>query len=131
MSKPGTAEGGCHCGAVRFAVSLPLAPVPALSCNCSMCMMTGFVHVIVTRADLTVMQGSGNLNTYRFGTRAAAHLFCRTCGIKCFYQPRSHPNSWSVNANCLDVPPELAVEPFDGRNWETAKARLDAGKAAL
>jgi hypothetical protein len=31
-----------------------------------------------------------------------------------------------VNANCLDEPVELAIEKFDGRNWETAKAGLDA-----
>jgi hypothetical protein len=31
-----------------------------------------------------------------------------------------------VNANCLDEPVELALERFDGRNWEAAKADLDA-----
>jgi hypothetical protein len=47
--------------------------------------------------------------------------------VKSFYQPRSHPSAWSVNANCLDEPVELTIEPFDGRNWEAAAARLDAG----
>jgi hypothetical protein len=31
-----------------------------------------------------------------------------------------------VNAHCLDQPVELAVEAFDGRNWEQAKVNLDA-----
>ena len=65
------------------------------------------------------------LASYRFGTGVAEHLFCRHCGVKSFYQPRSHPEAWSVNAHCLDQPVELAVEQFDGRNWESAKANLD------
>jgi hypothetical protein len=48
--------------------------------------------------------------------------------VKSFYQPRSHPDAWSVNANCLDEPLQLAVEHFDGQNWERAKANLDAGE---
>jgi hypothetical protein len=46
--------------------------------------------------------------------------------VKSFYQPRSHPEAWSVNANCLDAPLKLTIERFDGRNWEQAKANLDA-----
>jgi hypothetical protein len=45
--------------------------------------------------------------------------------VKSFYQPRSHPDAWSLNAYCFDEPVELAVEQFDGRNWEHAKANLD------
>ena len=119
------AGGGCHCRAVRFAAQLPDPPVPALECNCSICRMTGFVHIIVPHDDFELLTGRDALTSYRFGTGAAEHLFCRICGVKSFYQPRSHPNAWSVNANCLNPPVELAVEQFDGANWEAAKARLD------
>ncbi len=63
---------------------------------------------------------------YRFGTRAAAHLFCGQCGIKPFYRPRSHPGSWSVNFRCLDPGHALVpqVSAFDGRNWEAARGAL-------
>jgi hypothetical protein len=40
-------KGGCHCGAVRFEAEVPEPPVPALDCNCSVCRMTGYVHVNV------------------------------------------------------------------------------------
>ena len=120
------ASGGCHCRAVRFVAELPESPVPALSCNCSICAATGFLHIMVPHKDFELISGRDSLTSYRFGTGAAEHLFCRVCGIKSFYQPRSHPEAWSVNANCLDEPPELAVEEFDGRNWERAKANLDA-----
>lgn len=105
---------------------MPDPPVPALACNCSVCSMTGFVHVMVPHGRFQLIAGRGALTSYRFGTGAAEHLFCRTCGVKSFYQPRSHPDSWSVNAHCLDKEVELALEEFDGRDWERAKANLDA-----
>lgn len=117
--------GGCHCGAVRFRARLPDPPVPALDCNCSICRRTGFLHVVVPHREFTLERGEEALTSYRFGTGAAEHLFCGTCGIKSFYQPRSHSDAWSVNARCLDQSVELRIEPFDGRRWEEAKARLD------
>ena len=86
--------------------------------------MTGFVHIIVAHEDFELVTGRDALAGYRFGTGAAEHLFCRTCGVKSFYQPRSHADAWSVNANCLDERPELAVEFFDGADWEAAAAKL-------
>ena len=109
------AKGGCHCKAVRFTAKLPDPPVPALDCNCSVCRMTGFIHIMVPHSDFALEEGAQALSSYRFGTGAAEHLFCSICGVKSFYQPRSHPDSWSVSANCLDAPIEHAVEPFDGR----------------
>jgi hypothetical protein len=121
----GEAEGGCHCGAVRFAVRLP-EPVRLLDCNCSMCAKTGYLHLIVGAEDFTLRQGEAALREYRFGEGVARHLFCGTCGIKSFYVPRSHPDGYSVNWRALDgvdaIPVE--IEAFDGRNWEAARARL-------
>ena len=119
------AHGGCHCGAVRFSARLPDPPVPALDCNCSICTMSGFVHVIVPHSDFTLTCGAERLTSYRFGSGVAEHMFCSACGVKSFYQPRSHPEAWSVNAHCLDERPELAIAFFDGRDWEKAKADLD------
>ena len=117
--------GGCHCKAVRFRCTLPPEPVPALECNCSICSMTGFIHVIVPHGDFTLENGADRLTSYRFGSGAAEHLFCSVCGVKSFYQPRSHPQAWSVNALCLDDRPELDIIFFDGRDFEKAKAALD------
>jgi hypothetical protein len=101
-----------------------------LDCNCSICSATSFLHVIVPHNQFVLERGSEELTSYRFGTGAAEHLFCSVCGVKSFYQPRSHPDAWSVNANCLDDPPELSVEKFDGKDWNRAKAALDEGEAA-
>ena len=77
------------------------------------------------RAISNCSSGRDALTSYRFGSGTAEHLFCARCGVKSFYQPRSHPEAWSVNAHCLDEPVALAIEPFDGRDWEAARAALD------
>ena len=119
-------RGGCHCKAVRFEAEVP-AVVALLDCNCSICAATGFRHLIVPHGDFRLISGNGALTSYRFGTGAANHLFCAVCGIKSFYQPRSHLDAWSVNFNALDDTGGLTVTvaSFDGRNWEKAHAALD------
>lgn len=114
--------GGCHCGAVRFEVEAP-EHIEATECNCSICARTGFLHLIVPASRFRLLQGADCLTTYTFNTGTARHLFCRICGIKSFYVPRSNPDGYSVNVRCLDTPPaRLTVVPFDGRNWERAGA---------
>lgn len=117
--------GGCHCGAVRFEAALP-AHVEAQSCNCSICAKTGFVHVIVPESRFRLIKGADQLTTYSFNTHVAKHLFCKVCGIKSFYRPRSNPDGWSVNARCLDETEglDIVIEPFDGKNWEAHAASL-------
>ncbi len=91
-----------------------------------MCRHTGFFHLIVPHDAFVLEQGADALTAYRFGTGAAEHLFCRTCGVKSFYQPRSHADAWSVNLHSLDEGHGLtvSVRDFDGRNWESARAEL-------
>ena len=73
-----------------------------------------------------LLQGAEVLQSYTFNTGAARHLFCRTCGIKSFYVPRSNPDGFSVNARCLDrtTIEDIQVEPFDGRHWEQSADAL-------
>ncbi|MBH25619.1 MAG: aldehyde-activating protein [Myxococcales bacterium] len=112
-------EGGCHCGAVRFRVDASEV-TELLDCNCSMCAMKGFLHLIVPGERFTLLSGAEALSTYTFNTKQAKHHFCSTCGITSFYVPRSHPDGFSVNARCLDrgIPAALPVVPFDGQRWE-------------
>ncbi len=114
-----THYGGCHCGKVRFEVAAP-ALVEATRCNCSICSKTGFLHLIVPKSDFRLTRGEDDLETYTFGTGAAKHLFCRACGVKSFYIPRSHPDGISVNVNCLDsgTVEAVTITDFDGQNWE-------------
>lgn len=121
-----TVSGGCHCGLVHFEADLPSRTVEVLDCNCSVCSMTGYLHLIVPDSAFRLIDGKGETTNYRFGTGQARHVFCATCGIKSFYKPRSHPDAVSINLRCLDKGHGLSVTviPFDGRDWENAKALL-------
>ena len=112
-------SGGCHCGRVRFEVEAP-AVIEATLCNCSICSMTAYLHLIVPKSRFRLMQGGDELITYTFNTGVAQHRFCRVCGIKSFYVPRSNPDGISVNVRCLDPATieSVRVTTFDGRNWE-------------
>jgi len=120
-----THTGGCHCGAVRFEVDAP-ARVEVYECNCSLCGMLGFRHLIVPRSHFRLVSGEATLSEYRFNTGVARHLFCRRCGIKSFYVPRSNPEGISVNLRCLDPATIESVRllEFDGRHWEQSAAAL-------
>jgi len=114
-----THKGGCHCGSVQFEIEVP-AVIQASRCNCSICSMSGFLHLFVSNKNFRLLKGEEALTTYTFNTGVAQHHFCKHCGIKSYYVPRSHPDSLSINVNCLDASTIVSVEetPFDGRNWE-------------
>ena len=118
-------QGGCHCKAVRFEAEVP-ERVELLQCNCSICTPSGYLHCIIQHGDFTLLSGEGALTSYRFGTGQAEHLFCKICGVKSFYQPRPHPDCWSVHFACLDPGHgiQTKIVTFDGQNWEEASSNL-------
>ena len=116
--------GACHCGAVAFEVEAP-SPMVCQRCNCSICTKSGFLHLIVPKSRFRLLRGEEALATYTFNTGVAKHYFCKVCGMKPFYVPRSNPDGIDVNVNCLDpLPADVTIEPFDGQNWEANAAAL-------
>lgn len=109
-------SGGCHCGLVRFDAVVDGPEVEVLECDCSICRMSGHLHLIVPEARFRLLEGWRDTTTYRFGTGQARHLFCTQCGIKSFYRPRSDPDAISVNWRCLDEDHGLTARfrPFAG-----------------
>jgi hypothetical protein len=120
-----THHGGCHCRRVRFELDAPAA-IEALDCNCSICRMTGFLHLIVPASRFRLISGADDLSEYRFNTGTARHLFCSHCGVKAFYVPRSHPDGYSVNVRCLDAGTleDVTIVPFDDGDREAATAAI-------
>lgn len=118
-------KGGCHCGSVRFEVECE-DRVSVEACNCSICRMTGFLHLIVPASRFRLISGKDQLTEYTFNTGVAKHLFCKRCGVKSFYAPRSNPDGFSVNLRCLDEGdrPQAEIREFDGQNWEANAGRL-------
>ena len=120
-----THRGGCHCGRVRFEVDAP-ADIAALDCNCSICRMSGFLHLIVPATRFRLLSGADALGEYTFNTGAAKHRFCRYCGIKSFYIPRSHPDGVDVNVRCLDAGSVAGIDisAFDDADRDAATAAI-------
>ena len=120
-----THRGGCHCGRVRFEVDAP-ADITVLDCNCSICRMTGFLHLIVPASRFRLLGGSDALVEYTFNTGAAKHRFCRRCGVKSFYIPRSHPDGIDINVRCLDAGTvaTLQVTAFDDVDRDASTAAI-------
>lgn len=111
--------GGCHCGKVRFEVEAP-SQLQVTDCNCSICSKSGYLHLIVPKERFKLVEGKESLLNYSFNTNSAKHYFCRNCGIKSFYIPRSHPDGYSVNARCIDSDTIKSMEIIksNGREWE-------------
>ncbi len=118
-------KGGCHCGRVSFEIDIP-DQVTVHRCLCSICQKSGYRHLIVPADRFRLVCGQDSLTEYRFHTAVARHLFCKHCGVKSYYVPRSHPDAFSVNLNCLELPDEIAVtvKTFDGRQWSKNAERL-------
>lgn len=114
---PTTYQGSCHCGAVRYEVTMA-PPTKAAACNCSICSRAGWLLAFAPAASFKLLSGEERLKDYQFGKRHLHHLFCDTCGVRSFSRG-SHPGGGemvAVNLRCLaDFDPTgLPVERFDG-----------------
>ena len=111
-------KGSCHCKRVTFEVEAPEI-IEAVDCNCSICNKAGFLHLIVPLRDFRLISGDDAITTYTFNTGIAKHTFCKHCGVKAFYTPRSNPDGIDINVRCLDtLPKQIIIEKFDGQRWE-------------
>jgi hypothetical protein len=115
--------GGCHCGAVRFEVTIDATS--GGRCNCSICTKVGSTGGMVKPAAFTLLAGQSELSEYVWGSRVGTRYFCKHCGIHCF--GRGHlevlgGDYVSVSLNTLDGVDlaDAKVIYWDGRhdNWQ-------------
>lgn len=112
-------HGSCHCGRVRYQVTLDLGK-PVISCNCSMCGRSGTLLAFVPASGFKLLAGEDALGDYQFNKHVIHHLFCTTCGIKAFARgqmPDGTPTV-AVNVRCLENVDldGLTVQKFDGKS---------------
>ena len=116
--------GGCHCGAIRFAFHSEES-AQIWKCNCSICDMIDYDHLFIKHDLFKLTSGKELIEKYVFETETAKHYFCKLCGIKSFYQPRSHPDAYSIHLKCVDDPPEInEIIHFDGKNFEDSIKKI-------
>ena len=110
--------GSCHCNQIQFEV-IGEKNIKVLDCSCSICSILNYKHYIVDKSQFKLLKCKKYLYTYTFNTNVAKHLFCKNCGIKSFYIPRSHPDSISVNLNCIHSKTinKVKIIKFDGKHW--------------
>jgi hypothetical protein len=117
-----TVEGGCLCGAVRFAVELPTSF--CAHCHCGMCRRghgAGFVTWFgVPQERFRVAAGAEKLVRYRSSAHAT-RSFCRCCGSSLFFESAQHPGQVHVVLANMDAAidrlPELHVFFDDRAAW--------------
>lgn len=99
--------GSCHCGAIKFELSLPNGLQDPRRCNCSMCRRRGAIVASVALDEFRLLKGEEVLSCYQFNTATAKHFFCSKCGIYTHHKRRSNPKQYAVNIACLH-----GVDPF-------------------
>ncbi len=116
--------GSCHCKKVKFKFYSKDA-VEVLICNCSICLPIDYHHLIVPHSKFKLISGNDYIISYLWQTKKAKHMFCKICGTKSFYQPRSHPNAYSINIKCVNNPPTIEKKVvFNGKDFDQALSDL-------
>jgi hypothetical protein len=121
MSNAKVYAGGCHCGKVRYEVTVDLS-APVLACNCSMCGKKGTLLSFVPDADFTLLSGGDALTTYHFNKKVIDHLFCATCGVTSFARGKKPAGTamTAINTRCLDG---VDVQKLEVKHVDGASAR--------
>jgi hypothetical protein len=116
MAKAKTHTGGCHCGSVRYEVTMPLGEL--MQCNCSICSKTGTLLAFAPADQFRLVSGGDRLTDYQFGKKTIHHFFCPTCGIRSFARGTGPDGKEmaAINVRCLDGVDlsALKVKEFDG-----------------
>ena len=133
MSKPNQTEnsasqgpklhqGGCHCGAVRYQVTIDASQ--GSRCNCSICNKISQLGGMVKPAAFQLVAGEESITKYAWGSEVSRRSFCKHCGVHCFgagHLDELGGDFVSINLNTLDDvdPIDVQVIYWDGRhnNW--------------
>ncbi|CAJ2511645.1 Uu.00g072700.m01.CDS01 [Anthostomella pinea] len=117
-----TYEAGCHCGYVKFAVTLapPLPEHQVVQCNCSACVRFGYLLVYPEAKDVVWHNnGRARCANYQFNTKQLDQMFCPKCGasLGIDLRERMTPHRYAISARAfygLDLD-ELTYKKVDGR----------------
>ena len=102
--------GGCLCGAVRFEVAGPLAPIQL--CHCGQCRKaqgSAFgANIPVASAAFRLASGQDALREFR-ASPGKRRVFCGTCGAPIFSQRDAAPETLRLRVGALDQDDGLEV----------------------
>ena len=117
MGEAKTYEGSCHCGAVKFEVTMA-PPEKVFDCNCSLCGRTGWLLAFVPAETFRLLAGEDATRDYQFAKKKLHHPFCTTCGVRAFSRGAGHDGKETVAVNLRCIPGldlgGVPVQHFDG-----------------
>jgi hypothetical protein len=127
-------NGGCHCGAIGLALSLPRPPEDEIigACQCSFCRKHNARTVSDPKAKARlVVNEPDELQRYRFGLAASEVVLCRRCGVYIAMLMTEGGQAWStINIDALDERARFTrpAEPrdFSGEALEVRRERRKA-----
>ncbi|KAF9069186.1 Mss4-like protein [Rhodocollybia butyracea] len=93
-----TYSGNCHCGLIKFTVTLPgsIYDQVIANCNCSLCARNGSLYIYFQKKEeVKYFSGEADLKSYNAdlgsNKRYLEHMFCPQCGSytgwKCLEPP--------------------------------------------
>lgn len=122
------AEGGCHCGAVRYRIDGEPAHVAV--CHCADCRASSGAPMVnwlaVTEEQFTLLSGSPSTYTGKTGSE---RQFCPGCGTGLFFRNEQFlPGIVDIQAVTLDhaadFPPGAQIQCAERLEWMTKLADL-------
>ncbi|HEX2561775.1 GFA family protein [Phenylobacterium sp.] len=101
--------GSCLCGAVRFEVEGPLAPIQLCCCGqCRKAQGSAFgANIPVARSNFRLLSGDSELKEHR-ASPGKRRVFCGACGSPVFSQRDETPQVLRLRAGLLDEPVEAS-----------------------
>ena len=102
--------GGCLCGAVRYEIDGPIAPIQL--CHCSQCRKANgsafAANAPVAASDFRIVRGEEALREHR-ATPIKRRVFCGTCGGPIFSARDDMPDVVRLRVGGLDNTEGLAI----------------------
>ena len=110
LSEPVT--GSCLCGAIRFAIEVPVKELRA--CHCRNCQKAsgaaGSVNAVVPSASFRLTQGKPKRYSARADSGRLLHRhFCAECGSPIYSQRDTTPETVVVRAGLFDNAGEMRI----------------------
>ena len=117
--------GDCHCGKIQFKFESE-SDISPVRCNCYICDPFGRSHLIIPKPLMMLKTGWEEMQLYAFNPGVAKYYFCKTCGNKPFYIPRSNSDCYSISFRNIQRVTfgMVMIEDFDGQQWAANASRL-------
>ena len=100
-----TYPAGCHCGYIRFEVTLspPFPEYKILECGCSICRRAGYLLVYPKKDEVKwIGDSKARCAVYQFNTKQKDQLFCPRCGVSIGIDFRDVRDGYGISARTID-----------------------------